>query len=61
MILTAKGLLNEKPTPSEEDVLRAISGNLCRCTGYYKIKKAIMRVADENRNKFENESQQIGK
>ena len=45
MILTAYSLLNENPFPTEEEVLRALSGNLCRCTGYYKIKKAIMRVA----------------
>jgi len=47
MILTAYSLLNENPFPTEEEVLRALSGNLCRCTGYYKIKKAIMRVAQE--------------
>lgn len=47
MILTAKALLDENPFPKEEEVLRAISGNLCRCTGYYKIKKAIMRIANE--------------
>jgi len=45
MILTAKALLDENPSPTEEEVLRAISGNLCRCTGYYKIKKAIMKMA----------------
>lgn len=49
MVLTAEALLEENPTPSEEEVLRAISGNLCRCTGYYKIKKAIMKVAAQNR------------
>lgn len=47
MILTAKALLDQNPSPAEENVLRAISGNLCRCTGYYKIKKAIMRIANE--------------
>lgn len=45
MILTAKALLDEKPDPLETDVKRAISGNLCRCTGYVKIVKAIMAVA----------------
>jgi aerobic carbon-monoxide dehydrogenase small subunit len=45
MILTAKALLEENPDPTEEEVLQAISGNLCRCTGYYKIKKAILRAA----------------
>lgn len=47
MILTAKALFDENPSPTEEEILRAISGNLCRCTGYYKIKKAIMRIAEE--------------
>ncbi len=47
MILTAKALLDENSYPTEEEILRAISGNLCRCTGYYKIKKAIMKMAGE--------------
>jgi carbon-monoxide dehydrogenase small subunit len=42
MILTAKGLLDENPRPSEMEVRQAISGNLCRCTGYVKIVEAIM-------------------
>lgn len=41
MILTAKALLDENPHPTEEDIRRSISGNLCRCTGYKKIVKAI--------------------
>jgi carbon-monoxide dehydrogenase small subunit len=45
MILVAKALLEEKPDPSETDVKRAISGNICRCTGYVRIIKAIMAVA----------------
>ena len=49
MILTAKALLEENPTPTKEEVLRAISGNLCRCTGYFKITKAIMKMARETR------------
>ena len=44
MILTGKSLLAEKPDPSEAEVRRAISGNLCRCTGYNKIVDAIMKV-----------------
>jgi len=51
MVLTAEALLAENPIPTEEEVLRAISGNLCRCTGYYKIKKAILKVATQNRKK----------
>ncbi len=49
MILTAKSLLDENSSPTEEEVLRSLSGNLCRCTGYYKIKKAIMKVAKEQK------------
>lgn len=46
MVVTAKALLNENPHPTEAEVKHAISGNLCRCTGYQKIVKAIMQVAD---------------
>lgn len=44
-ILTAKALLDSNPHPTEVEVRRAIAGNLCRCTGYDKIVRAIMRVA----------------
>ena len=46
MILTGKGLLDENPHPTEEEVRRAISGVVCRCTGYAKIVEAIMAAAD---------------
>jgi aerobic-type carbon monoxide dehydrogenase small subunit (CoxS/CutS family) len=46
MLMAAKGLLNENRKPSEEDVRRAISGNLCRCTGYNTIIEAIMDAAE---------------
>jgi len=45
MVLTAKALLSQQPDPSEEEVRRAISGNLCRCTGYQKIVEAILAAA----------------
>jgi len=45
MILTAKSLLDENPNPQESDIRDAISGNLCRCTGYIKIIKAIKDVS----------------
>jgi carbon-monoxide dehydrogenase small subunit len=48
MILTAKALLDEHPHPSEGEVKRAISGNLCRCTGYVKIVEAILSVAEKS-------------
>jgi carbon-monoxide dehydrogenase small subunit len=48
MILAAKAFLDEQPHPTEEEVKRAISGNLCRCTGYVKIVEAIL-TASENK------------
>ncbi|MBN1848896.1 MAG: (2Fe-2S)-binding protein [Deltaproteobacteria bacterium] len=45
MILSAKGLLDQHPNPDEQDIRKAISGNLCRCTGYQKIVEAIQSVA----------------
>jgi carbon-monoxide dehydrogenase small subunit len=41
MILAAKALIDENPYPSKEEIEEAISGNLCRCTGYWQIVKAI--------------------
>lgn len=45
MILTAKALLDRNPRPTEADIRRAISGNVCRCTGYTKIVEAIESAA----------------
>ena len=47
MILTARAFLDENPHPSEEEVKKAISGNLCRCTGYVKIVEAARSVAEK--------------
>jgi carbon-monoxide dehydrogenase small subunit len=47
MIMTAKALLNRNPQPTEEEVKNAISGNLCRCTGYENIIEAILSAAKE--------------
>lgn len=44
MILSAKTLLDQKPNPSETEIRRALSGNLCRCTGYQKIIEAVKSV-----------------
>ena len=41
MILSAKALLDETPSPSREEIRSALSGNLCRCTGYAKIVEAV--------------------
>lgn len=45
MILSAKALLDENPKPTEGQIRMAISGNLCRCTGYQKIVEAIQAAA----------------
>jgi carbon-monoxide dehydrogenase small subunit len=45
MILTAKAFLDSNPHPTESQVRQAIAGNLCRCTGYDKIVRAILKVA----------------
>jgi len=49
MIMTARELLAEKPQPDDTEVRAGISGNLCRCTGYQNIVKAIQRAGDERR------------
>jgi len=46
MILSAKALLDRNPKPSEQEIKEAISGNLCRCTGYVKIIQAISAAAE---------------
>ncbi len=46
MILVAKALLDKNPKPTEREIRQAIGGNLCRCTGYDKIVKAIQKVSD---------------
>ena len=45
MIMAAKALLDENPDPSEDEIREAISGNLCRCTGYAQIVEAIEEAA----------------
>ncbi|MCS6963386.1 (2Fe-2S)-binding protein [Thermoflexus sp.] len=47
MLMTAYAFLKENPHPSEEEIRIAISGNLCRCTGYMNIVKAIQHAAQE--------------
>ena len=45
MITRAWRLLHENPNPSEEEIRHGVSGNLCRCTGYQNIVKAVLRAA----------------
>lgn len=49
MILSAKALLDQNPSPTEVEVKTAISGNLCRCTGYVRIVDAILSAAEKLR------------
>ena len=47
MIMTAKNFLVNNPNPTEDEIRRGISGNLCRCTGYNKIVEAIQYAAEK--------------
>ena len=49
MMLAAKALLERNPNPTEDEVRWALSGNLCRCTGYQNIVKAVLWAADKMR------------
>ena len=51
MILTAQGLLAENLNPTEQDVRRALAGNLCRCTGYDSIVAAVLDVAGKRKDR----------
>lgn len=50
MIMATKGLLLENPNPTVDEIKKAISGNLCRCTGYVNIINAIVETRDFNKN-----------
>ena len=45
MVMAAEALLRREPQPSEEQIREALSGNLCRCTGYHNIVRAILRAS----------------
>ncbi len=51
MILASKALLDQNPHPSDEEIDYALAGNLCRCTGYQKIRDAVKSVARTTRRK----------
>lgn len=50
MILSAKALLDRNPHPSDAEIRTAVSGNLCRCTGYQKIVEAIQEASSSPRD-----------
>jgi carbon-monoxide dehydrogenase small subunit len=47
MLISAKALLDQNPDPSEDEIRIALSGNLCRCTGYQGIVRAVQAAAAE--------------
>jgi len=51
MLMSARAFLNRNPNPSEDDIRKGISGNVCRCTGYSKIVDAIMDVAKRSQSR----------
>jgi len=50
IIMTSKALLNENPSPTEEEVKEALSGNFCRCVSHYHVIRAVMSVAKGGNN-----------
>jgi aerobic carbon-monoxide dehydrogenase small subunit len=49
MLMAAEELLRERPDPADDEIRRALAGNLCRCTGYQGIMRAVRRVRDQRR------------
>ena len=49
MVLSSKSLLDRQPKPSEEEIKQALSGHLCRCTGYVQILEAVKDAAEKMR------------
>ena len=49
-VMSAKGLLNENPDPTEEEIVQAISGNLCRCGTYPAVVRAVLHAAEAMKN-----------
>jgi carbon-monoxide dehydrogenase small subunit len=51
MVLSALDFLKQNPTPSEKEIRAGLEGNLCRCTGYHNIVRAIQYAADKMQEK----------
>jgi carbon-monoxide dehydrogenase small subunit len=49
MMMTARALLDRNPNPTEEEIREAISGQICRCTGYATIVRSIRWAADHSK------------
>lgn len=49
MVMSAKALLLHNPNPTQEEIKRAIAGNICRCSGYREIREAIQEAAESGR------------
>ena len=49
MIMSAEALLRKNPDPTEDEIRLALSGNICRCSGYVQIVRAVKRAAKERR------------
>ena len=50
MVMAAVSLIEEQPNPTERDVRQGLEGNLCRCTGYHNIVKAVLAAAEAARS-----------
>lgn len=49
MIMSSKALIDENPNPSHDDIKKSLGGNICRCTGYEKIEKSVIKAAERMR------------
>ena len=49
MIMTAKALLNKNPSPTEDEVKEALSGNFCRCISHYQVIDAVISIVERGR------------
>jgi carbon-monoxide dehydrogenase small subunit len=58
MILSAKALIDRHPDPTDGEIAEALSGNLCRCTGYGKILKAVRRTARQAEHRTARQAEQ---